>query len=614
MKKWQRPITTRRYLHPPKSERMYTIWSEGKVVFGEIFAPNGIENYSDYTSSGIWFVTGTPDGQMDFHGTRNVIRDDGVPVHEVIRKVRGMEIGVEAFSSFERKPICFVRLSVSNISDIAISDKIGFVLRTAKENVLIKDGPDIYRSYAPEISAWLSADSTWKEDDGAYYSEDNCISVYGNIDFKFDAEIGAAMADVRLEPGEKATAYFAYGTDGAISFDYEAEKQKSVDLWNRELSKIKNIPDALKSDSESVKMIRHLVATILQNFNCPKGENFLLARQGGLSRMMWTYESMPVLEALSGIGDFGEYVEPILDMYFNECQSDDGEVVPFGIHWAMSTANALCSFSKYAILKNEDYFLKYRDKLLLAYSWINSQRLKTAEGGMIAGLFPPRRANDDESVFQAWANTDMNNLDAFRNLTKLLEHFGDPMAAEVRRETDGYYEILQGIWRGIVDRTGDTDELSVPLTADGDDAWLKKNYVFREPLAYVPAYLNPTDEEVGKILNYYTRRNVIKGGLYNRMPDKYSGESTTCNLDADGKCVVWYVSVHETIWFGYYMRRGMRDKAKEIIDANSRYAMTEEYYMIERYHEDDPYFCPWSPNASANGRTINMLLEYYGQN
>jgi hypothetical protein len=41
--------------------------------------------------------------------------------------------------------------------------------------------------------------------------------------------------------------------------------------------------------------------------------------------------------------------------------------------------------------------------------------------------------------------------------------------------------------------------------------------------------------------------------------------------------------------------------------------MTSEYYMIERYHENDPYFCPWSPNASANGRLINMLLDYYGE-
>ena len=33
---WQRPKTTRRYLHPPKSERMYTLWREGKIIFSEV--------------------------------------------------------------------------------------------------------------------------------------------------------------------------------------------------------------------------------------------------------------------------------------------------------------------------------------------------------------------------------------------------------------------------------------------------------------------------------------------------------------------------------------------------------------------------------------------------
>ena len=33
---WLRPKTTRRYLHPPKAERMYTLWAEGKLILGEI--------------------------------------------------------------------------------------------------------------------------------------------------------------------------------------------------------------------------------------------------------------------------------------------------------------------------------------------------------------------------------------------------------------------------------------------------------------------------------------------------------------------------------------------------------------------------------------------------
>ena len=33
---WKRSKTTRRYLTPPMSERLYTFWREGKVAFGEM--------------------------------------------------------------------------------------------------------------------------------------------------------------------------------------------------------------------------------------------------------------------------------------------------------------------------------------------------------------------------------------------------------------------------------------------------------------------------------------------------------------------------------------------------------------------------------------------------
>ena len=34
--KWLRAKTTRRYIHCPKAERMFTIWAEGKILFGEV--------------------------------------------------------------------------------------------------------------------------------------------------------------------------------------------------------------------------------------------------------------------------------------------------------------------------------------------------------------------------------------------------------------------------------------------------------------------------------------------------------------------------------------------------------------------------------------------------
>lgn len=121
-----------------------------------------------------------------------------------------------------------------------------------------------------------------------------------------------------------------------------------------------------------------------------------------------------------------------------------------------------------------------------------------------------------------------------------------------------------------------------------------------------------SDEDIDKVLCYGMRKEKIYKGLYDRMPDKNQGDSVRYNLGADGKCKVWYVCNHEYYWFNLFLKRGKREKLREILEANEKYAMTDEYYMTERYNMQNPWFAPWMPNASANGRTILMTLDFYG--
>jgi hypothetical protein len=77
--------------------------------------------------------------------------------------------------------------------------------------------------------------------------------------------------------------------------------------------------------------------------------------------------------------------------------------------------------------------------------------------------------------------------------------------------------------------------------------------------------------------------------------------------DEDGVVRMWYTTLDEIYWFDTFLRLGHKDKCREIIDSTIKYAMTDEFYMTERFHENDPWFTPWSPNASGNGRLIIML-------
>ena len=73
---------------------------------------------------------------------------------------------------------------------------------------------------------------------------------------------------------------------------------------------------------------------------------------------------------------------------------------------------------------------------------------------------------------------------------------------------------------------------------------------------------------------------------------------------------VWYLTWGEIGWFNGWLRHGRRDLAKEVLDTCLRYAMTEECLIGERYHDCDPWFFPWCPNASGAGRIVQMFLDY----
>ena len=98
-------------------------------------------------------------------------------------------------------------------------------------------------------------------------------------------------------------------------------------------------------------------------------------------------------------------------------------------------------------------------------------------------------------------------------------------------------------------------------------------------------------------------------GLYCKMPDGRTPSKHNL-VDPDGQTRVWYTTVFEYSWFYTFLKQKDYARAEEILHAVQRYSMTEEGYMIERYHPHNPYYLPWSPNNSANGRLIQMLLDF----
>jgi len=317
---------------------------------------------------------------------------------------------------------------------------------------------------------------------------------------------------------------------------------------------------------------------------------------------------------LPKIGDFDEYVEPAIDTYFNVFWTESGEVVPFGIWWAMQTGNVLGSFSLYALERGKEYFAKYREKAVKSFRWMKATRASTvASDKVVAGLYPPLTSCDDDLVFQNWNITDTSNIGALRSFLEACRQFEDSIADEVQAELEDYESVMRKYWKLRVEQHADSDEMPGYYAPVGDNAPYEKAFIFG---SHAWTFIGTMDVEVTdceKFIRYLERRRLKKGGLYNKMPG-FMGpvRSLKHSYDAAGKSVVWYVSTAETSLYYYFKRHGMLEQCEEIIRDMIQFAMTDEYYMIERFHEDNPWFIPWSPNASANARLISILLDYYG--
>jgi len=604
MKEWQQPITTRRYLHPPMSERMVTLWSEGKIILGEVVAEPGpsIPNYNTLISCGIWPVLGKDLESLDFRKTENQMQPKGIPVHGIQNVHGNLRLEIEAFCDAARKCSCFVKICVTNGSDEKVEEQLGLLLRTGIERRLVFGAPDVYESYAPDVDVWKNAACTWKVCGKAYRDGEYFLCPKDGTKLLFDESKGLVYVNVALKAGEQREFVFMLGKGDERDFAYKAERQETIDFYENELKRITNLSEAIQNDTKKTELIQNLTIQMLQCFVKPVGEEYVLCRQGGLQRRVWPYEALYVLEALGKLGDFADYIEPVIEGYFSCMQAENGEIVPLGIHWAMATANVLYSFSEYAMIAGRGYFEKYRQKAIKAFCYMRSTRASTkAEEGVKAGLYPPLRSCDCDLVFQSWTNTDAMNLLGLQRFYEVLKLYEDAYAHEVEQEYQAYHQVLSECFERAKELS-DPEE-GIYLTSfvpgmPGDET----KFAFGAFTGTAAWALGLGAEDVDRLISYKKKHGTIYEGLYWRMPDHYR------MVDPDGVMRMWYTTAEEYYWFSIFQSLGRTDACRQIVESMLKYSTTKEGYMLERYHERDPYFVPWSPNASGNGRLLLMLL------
>ena len=609
---WERPKTTRRYLHGPFAERLLTFWREGKIAFGEVEHKDdwSLDYRRDLHAHAAWLVHGANDEPFDFRSAEMIMPESGEPDHAQKWRVGSLEVTLAACAPFGRKPSAFVRLTARNVGDKEASEPFAFLLREGLESKLLFGAPDVYKVFRPSLSDWAAISPKGWRRDGDVMRHGERFVVFGGAPFAWDAEKGAARFAFDLKPGEAKSIELEIGKGIRQDIGYDAARKAMLADWAKELERLK-LPSSLSSlpcqtdgrartpsAPQPARIIRNLAVQMLQCLSMPTEGDFVLPRQGGLQRYVWPGDADCFLEALDAIG-YGDYVAKCIDFYYSHCQRTNGEAGPFRNNWAGDTASVLKSFARHCTATGDvECWRCWRDAAFKAFEWIESKR---REGG---GLFPSMKATDHPAVLRAWGSNDLKGLEAYVAFLAAAEKFGDSRTAEVKSAEASYRAALAKVMDVQRRKYAGKDEFEVPITADGsDDPFLEEFMFYLHPGRFAENGLLTTDE-MTRLRTWLMRRGYAnENGLY---------ANNQLSRNPERRNHIWYTTWTELQWFRAWRRVGCNDLAEKTLDACLKYALTDELYVGERYHDANPWYYPWSPNASGSGRLTMMLLESKG--
>ena len=616
---WKQPFTNKRYLHPPFAENMFTMWPDFRVICGDI-----VEITSGYRSSGFRILYGDELLSPDFSKVIYKTRADGVPVHSICYNYGRFKLHMESFCDIDRRPTSYTKFTVENITDTIVSDMIAILPRTGREDHLVGMEVDCYAHYDSNVHNWGMLKSDWCLKGNMLTDNEYNILLQDldDLDIHWQGDENGLVWYKRkllklrftLEPGQSVNFTCAFRHGQVLAFNYDIEKEKSIAFWKNELSRLNVIPGGEKYK----ELVKNIIAQCLQMFSYPVGKNYVLPRQGGLQRVIWPVEAIEFLIALDRLGDFRDYTETAYETFFFTLQVKDGEERGAiqnlsGQPWGSITGGSVWGCARHILyLDSREVFDKFRDNLYLAFEWMQKQRSKTRHGEFEGiGLFPPMKSCDWPGVFQSWCLTDAVNLIGYRWLAKVFEHFNDTYAEDIRASYEDYMGCMKNILKKEVEKNDRFDEIIITNKVGVETTDPPSGAYFSDgPAMLIRAGVIPAGSKISKQVEaFFRNRGLMKNGFTGLMNDGLIFQGHNSDPWAGH---TWYTSFSDMCWFYNWLESDERNKAEETLMAQLKWGMSAEYYLLERYADNDPYWTPWMPNASANGRLLMMMSDFFG--
>ncbi len=410
-----------------------------------------------------------------------------------------------------------------------------------------------------------------------------------------------------LEPEEKSSFTVAVAFDGAdpekISGDFDTVCERSRKFWDSILTDSRCFYGN-ERESDIFRALQWGSLQLLLDLDSPSLGRICQPSQGGSSERfyVWVWEAMCCLRPMLQLGHF-EAVRRVIEFIFKlqdggyppegDFTSLEGAIGTTGPRWANASGSALVLAAEYAELAGDKNFIKeYLPRMFRAARWILNEVKATqryeADGSKKIGfgVMPMCRATDGDHGY-ILVQTDLWSLAGVEAFARLLRQLDDPAAAEITARADEYRNNLSDAIDSVRKENGFIDR---KLTDDGLIA--KVFSISSGAVKLLNVFGDPREERFTKLIRYY-ENNLFNGRFCGPMFDRVN-----------------YIGNSEGNLFTSYLKLGEWKKAHLAAATFRCCGMSQDLYLTqERFSEVDEAFTPWQPNASNNGRYLQLLIE-----
>ena len=646
---WERPKTSRAYLHPSGSRRLVSVYPDMKITDLDLGDHGWHYNQPGF---GVHLIFGSEPGDCDMEKTVWDKPSGGIPIYTLNNTdpENGCSLRMTVFSvdpeqdgdpAADHYPLTYCTLRISNENEWSVTGTAGLLPRyNEKDHYLTGLHDTGYEPYNPNVGQWylswqnrFSPVPDFPQADGTPRA---AASETGYGWMLILDRIGGTVRWISREEQKnrfRAHDYYRFdytlapGADAVLTFVMRRKpitrvpnvleaRRTCLAYWENIQSKVTVLPDAEGLED----LFRHNITVsmqMLQRYERCKDPAALYSRQGDVGRFIWIWEAAHYLTTLDRVG-LSEYVTDAYRMWIRNWQITDPENPERGlfadpyVKWDNAEGAALWGMG-YHLLKKDDpaLFAEFREPMLLALGYIQYRRdpARAAEGE-VKGLFTSGKASDWGEIGQHWTYTDAVNVFGIGFMADAFEHFGDPEAARVREIYEDYRAVVLSVQEKFAREHAGERSYNMPHIL-GTPFEKSYNHCFSTdgaPYLIRLGIMDPKSELFEQMETFYREIGMLddEHGLASRMTNDDCGSPGLYGN-------VYYTGVAEICWIQAWKERGELDKAEAYLRGTLKYNITPEFIVSERYSSVDPWFTPWQPNGSGAGRLDGFLLDYYGE-